>query len=147
MIRQATVTEFTSMPGFRRLIDEYCEEARRIDAYGDADPTIDRYRFLEKLGLVRLMVSEIGGRLEGFALGIVSPEMHHNKTVLFLDCFFVRKSARKGGDALRLFDAMRQASHRDGMIGMVCGAPIGSRAERLFRALKLRSTQVLFFAD
>jgi hypothetical protein len=42
---------------------------------------------------------------------------------------------------------MRQASHRDGMIGMVCGAPIGSRAERLFRALKLRSTQVLFFAD
>ena len=50
MIRQATVAEFTSMPGFRSLIDEYCEEARRIDAYGDADPAIDRYIFLERLG-------------------------------------------------------------------------------------------------
>jgi hypothetical protein len=146
MIRQATVTEFTSMPGFRSLIDEYCAEARRIDAYGDAAPTVERYKFLEKLGLVRLMVSEIDGRLEGFALGIVSPEMHHGKTVLFLDCFFVRKSARKGGDALRLFDAMRQASHRDGMIGMLCGAPAGGKAERLFKAMGLRPEQTLFWA-
>lgn len=145
MIRQATVLEFTAMPGFRRLIDEYCEEARRIDAYGDAAPTIDRYLFLERLGLVRLMVSEIDGRLEGFALGIVSPEMHHGKTVLFLDCFFVRKSARKGGDALRLFSAMREASHKDGMIGMLCGAPVGSRAERLFKAMGLRPEQTLFW--
>lgn len=146
MIRQATVTEFTSMPGFRSLIDEYCEEARRIDAYGDAAPAIDRYIFLERLGLVRLMVSEVDGRLEGFALGIVTPEMHHGKTLLFLDCFFVRKAARKGGDALRLFDAMRQASHRDGMIGMVCGAPVGSRAERLYGALGLQRKEVLFWA-
>lgn len=134
------------MPGFRSLIDEYCDEARRIDAYGGADPSVDRYKVLEDLGLVRLMISEINGALEGFALGIVSPEMHHGKTVLFLDCFFVRKAARKGGDALRLFDAMRQASHRDGMIGMLCGAPTGGKAERLFKAMGLRSEQTLFWA-
>ena len=92
------------------------------------------------------MVSEIDGKVEGFALGIVTPEMHYGKTVLYLDCFFVRKSARKGGDALRLFDAMRQASHKDGMIGMLCGAPAGSKAERLYDALGLQRQEVWFWA-
>lgn len=147
MIKHITVSELIAMPGFAECVEEYHDEADRIAALGDPRPIFAAYRNLEEAGLLRLLCAVDGaGRLDGFAVGIVSPDLHHGVKTLFLDCLFVRRAARKGGAGLRLFGSMRGLARECG-VGLICAAPVGSKAERLFTAMGLEKEQTIFFAN
>lgn len=142
-----TVEQLRGLPDFDLCVEEFGAEASRVSAYGKVEPDFKAYETLESCGMLRLIAATEGGRLIGFASGFKVPSLHHPKSVLYLDCIFVRKSRRRGGPALRLFRIMRSLAHQDGMIGLMAGAPSGSAAERLFTAMGLQKIQTDFWAD
>ena len=131
MIKQTTVEELYSLPGFESMIQEYAKLAIK----GLPKPLYRKedYIPLEAAGVLTVWCAMYGGVVVGFASCIVSKIPHYGISIAIAESVFVCESVRRMGFGMRFLRAIELHALNKGIPAVFASAPIGSEYEKVLK--------------
>jgi GNAT superfamily N-acetyltransferase len=129
----------------QRLVAAHWQEVASDRDLRPLDPDWPRYLAMEKAGVVLLLGAFVDGKLVGYALGIVTPDLHSRGLIVYQnDALFLAPSHRRSRLGIRLIEASEEAAEARGARYFIWHAKEGSALERLLRARSYSVKDVLF---
>lgn len=136
--KRLTIKEIFDNPNFVRLTEAYRQDAGHSALNGFPDKA--SYLKIEEGGFLRASgVLDARGNLVGLVVVILTPSLHNTKTIAFVDSLFLDGSRRKGRSGIRLIKEAEKLGREAGAHGIRFSCPAGSRQEKLFDRLFVRS--------
>lgn len=138
-IRESTYQELEQRPGFLDVVAEYADETAN-PAIGSPTVMFERYRVLDKLGMLRWLCVLKGDECVGFASVMFAKSQHYAFPIASIESFYLRKDYRKGTLGLRLVKRASALAKSEGAPGLVFMAPPGSNYDKLCERLGMTHT-------
>jgi len=142
----AQVESFTAIqPEIATLIAGHYDELALDKELAPLDPDWARYAHLENIGQLCTVSMRAQGRLVGYCIMIVSPELHYQTTLSGkMDVFWIEPEFRGRMGGVRLFKAMEKELKRRGCKRMFVGSKLHRDSSRLFQAMGYRHIENWF---
>lgn len=139
---RVSLSDLRSFPGFKDVVSAYADEIRYEVA---AAPDFGAYERMEAAGTLGIVAAVADGSCVGFA-SYVRYTLPHFGDALFasMESLYLLPAARQLGGGLKLVHALWDCAREDGCQGIYMGAPIGSKASKLFNRVA-KPTNVLFW--
>lgn len=108
-------------------------------------PDYDKYLGLERIGQLSVITLRHSGRLIGYWIAHVCPEIHYT-TILCskMDVFFVHPDYRNGTAAIILMRAVEREMKRRGVSRWWAGEKLHSPVGRLFQAFGMEKVEAIW---
>ena len=119
----------------------------RTDPRFALDPDWDTYHALENLGQFWMMVVRSEGRMIGYLIGFVGPQLHYKASLAFrADIFFLLPEHRKGRIGIELFRQAEKTLRRRGVDKIYLGSKCREDLDRskLFEHLGYERIEYVF---
>ena len=145
-IRSATVADVMDSPRFEQMIAEYAVECAN-PGMGVPKPNREQYEAMAKAGMLHALGVYKGNELVGFMSYLLTPMAHFSRCAATTESLFLDPKYRHGLLGVRLIKTALKQAKSLGAVGLYVSAPVGSQLEKLAKALRLKQTNVVFFAS
>jgi len=142
----AQVESFTAVqPEIAALSGEHYDALALDKELVPLDPDWDRYRELDARGQLCTVTLRAQGKLAGYCIMFVLPELHYRTTLSAkMDMFWVTPEYRGRMGGLRLFRTMERELKRRGCRRMFVGSKLHRDTSRMFEAMGYRHIEAWF---
>jgi GNAT superfamily N-acetyltransferase len=143
-VQPSTITALRTSPEITALLAEYAGEAAIA---GLPTPTArwDAYAALELAGLLYVFTATDDGKLVGFINVLVAPHTHYVQPLATSESFFVTRTHRAGGVALRLLALAEKKAAEFRCESLLVSAPSGGKLAEVLPRLGYAETNRVFF--
>lgn len=126
------------------LWEEHWQEVG-IDCENSLNVNFEQYEALCKAGMLQIVIATEKEKVIGYIWHIIMPSMHQkNKLCSFLDVWFVKKSKRRGGVAIKMFKFAEKNILARGINRMYVGHTVKLPLGRVFKALGYELTELTY---
>jgi len=139
----------TARPELEELLPAHWQEIARDreNPKFHLKPDWNSYHSLEAAGQFFMMVCRVDGRMVGYLIGFVSPQLHYVDSLAFrADIYFVLPEFRKGRIGIELFRQAEQTLRRRGVDKIYLGTKCREDLDRskLFERLGYERIEFVF---
>ncbi|MDR1351526.1 MAG: GNAT family N-acetyltransferase [Zoogloeaceae bacterium] len=143
-IHKLSPNEFWAQAGVEALIDAYADECALAGLPRPA-PDRDLYDDMNTFGALRVFGAFRDDTIIGFAVLLVSPNLHYGILLATMESLFVAKGQRSTGAGLMLLRQAEQAARDAGAQAFLVCAPVGSSLEKILtQSTSFRETNRVF---
>ena len=133
------------IPEIRPLLERHWEEIALDQEQVKLDPDWARYRNLDAIGALSVMILRANGVMVGYCVMIVQPELHYRLILTAtMDIFWVAPEVRGMMGGLRLFRAVEAEMKRRGVKRIYMGSKLHKDSSRLFLAMGYKPIETWF---
>lgn len=112
------------------------------------DPDWDKFRELERIGLVRFLAARDGTKLVGYMIFLLCPALHYKtKLQAHDDAFFLKAEYRKGWAGYKMFRAAQAMLAKDNVDRIVIHMKVKVPIRSLLKRLGYRQREENWFLD
>lgn len=136
---------FTARYDLFELYPEHHKEISHTTCW-ELDMNLDAYSNLCNSGMLKLFTCRDNGRLVGYAMFILSPNLHHKtKVTAFEDIYFLKKEYRQGWVGLKLLKYTEQCLTQLGVHQILFTTKLEHDHSKIFERLGYTDLEKVYY--
>lgn len=143
-ISLCTIEDIVSSSVYEKMIREYEKECKNTNITVDTYPNIDKYKAIEKAGVLLCVGVFNDSVMVGFAIIIISEMLHYSKLATTVESQFILKKYRKFGTAKKMYEFIENKCSEIGSSAMFMSAPIGSNLDKISKYIGYKPVSTFF---
>ena len=130
-VRSCALSELTSAPNFKQLIDAYAAESA-LPVLGKPNTDMVAYQAMDAAGILNVLIAvDSDDTVVGFVGMITVPSPHYGVLISSTESLFVLPEFRVGGTCQKLLALANEVAMQRGAAVLVVSAPISGALDKV----------------